>query len=224
MGICTLSFQDSALDLYYQYTGLHSDPTCFTFGWCYATPRETHVWLPGATTHIAITMKTLQSECWNMLRAQLYCSWPPTVLQSLSPLYNSHQIPPTLYFIFFQTRSFQQDLSGRSNVTVICGETLSSWESDYLTISISLLQNCSELFPLWSNPESVANRHRWGCQENLKCWYSHVQTMTHSGEVSSVDQQSLGWQFCHQECCVLACANISNIYVTYMIKNQTKGL
>lgn len=221
VGICTLSFQDSTLDLYYQLSTLESTLILLFHIWLMIcnTKRKSCTASGILQPIYPSTVRNFSQNggtCWEL-------NWPPTVPQSLSLLYNSHQIPPTPYFVLFTPGLFSR-ISGRKNETVICGETLSSWESDYLTTSISLLQNCSELFPLWSNLESVASRHRWGCQENQKRWYSHVQTMTHSGEVSSVDQRSLGWQFCHQECYDLACANISNIYVTYMIKNQTKDL
>lgn len=139
-------------------------------------------------------------------------SCPVTHIKSCQPFISS-----------FSNWLFRGISLAEKNVTVSCRDPLSCWESYCLATSFQLRQNRTELFPLWSKLESIASRHRWGCQENLKCWYGHVQTMTHSRRLSSADQLSLGWQFCHQGCYDLACANTANIYVTYMIKGHTKN-
>lgn len=90
--------------------------------------------------------------------------------------------PANSLFHLSHIGAFWRDIPGRRNVTVSRSKPLSCWEYYCLATSFQLPQNCTELFPLWSKQESTASRHRWSCQENVKCWYGHVQTMTHSGD------------------------------------------
>lgn len=140
---CTLSFQDSTLDLYYQLS------IYWTPFWSYLF----HTWLMICNTKRkpCVVSRSLQpiypslwrhfsqngGTCWEL-------NWPPTVPQSLSPFYDWHQIPATPYFIFFTPGLF-------SRISLAEGMWLSSAVSHSLPGNLIIWQPAFHCFRIVLN-------------------------------------------------------------------------